>query len=194
MAFGPNQDTRQDRLPPGQRLTGDLPVLHYGRAPAVDLDAWRFRTFGEVTDRLELTLEEFKSLPAVDLVADIHCVTTWSKFDSHWRGVLFSTVNELARPTAGATYGLIHGEPDYTTGLPLEALLDDDVIFAYEYEGMPITAEHGAPVRLVVPKRYFYKSAKWVTGVEYLTEPRLGFWERAGYSESADPWREERYG
>jgi DMSO/TMAO reductase YedYZ molybdopterin-dependent catalytic subunit len=181
------------RLPDGQHLTTGFPVLHYGQVARVDLEKWRFRVFGEVRQPLELTLEDLKRLPVTDLVADIHCVTTWSKFDTRWRGVRFSEIHKLVAPAAGVTYGLAHAEQGYTTGLPLAAWLDDDVLIAWEYDGEPLTAEHGGPVRMVVPKRYFYKSAKWVTGMEYLSRPQLGFWERNGYSEGADPWREERY-
>lgn len=182
-----------DRLPPGQRLASDFPVLHYGSVPKIDIDTWRFRVFGEVEEGIAFTCEEFVRLPMTEFTCDIHCVTTWSKFDTHWRGVSFADIHERIRPREGASYVLVHGAPSYTTGAPLEKLLAEDVFFAVEYEGEPLTPEHGWPVRLVVPKLYFYKSAKWVTGIEYLREPKLGFWEDLGYSETADPWREERY-
>ena len=182
-----------DRLPPGQHPTEDLPVLHYGTVPKIDIATWRLRVFGEVDRESSFDFEELRRLPLVDVTADIHCVTTWTKLDARWRGVPFSEIHELCAPRESATYVLVHGAPDYTTGVPLDVLLGPDVILATEYDGRPLTLEHGWPVRLVVPKLYFYKSAKWVTGIEYLSEPKLGFWERSGYSETADPWREERY-
>jgi DMSO/TMAO reductase YedYZ molybdopterin-dependent catalytic subunit len=181
------------RLPPGQHLTTSFPVLHYGSVPRVDPASWRFRLFGDVEEPLELSLDDLKALPVTELVTDIHCVTTWSKYDTRWRGVRFREVHGHVKLRPGVTYGLSHGEQGYSTGLPLEAWLDDDVLIAWEFDGEPLTAEHGGPVRMLVPKRYFYKSAKWANGMEYLTGPRLGFWERNGYSEGADPWREERY-
>ena len=185
---------RHKKLPPGQRLIEDFPVLHYGDVPEVNIETWDFTVKGLVRNPLRLSFDEFMKLPSVELRADFHCVTGWTKFDLHWKGVLFKTIAELANPLPDARYVLIFAENNYTTNLPLDIAMDNDVIFAYEYEGKPLTPEHGYPLRLVVPKRYAYKSAKWVRGIEFLQKDRPGFWEVRGYSNSADPWKEERYG
>ncbi len=185
---------RHKRIPPGQRLVKDLPVLHYGEIPKIDINNWDFTVKGLVRSPLRFTFQEFIKLPSVELVADFHCVTGWSMLDLKWKGILFKTIAQLAEPLSEARYVLILAENDYTTNLPLDVAMDDDVIFAFEYDGKPLTPEHGYPLRLVVPKRYAYKSAKWVRGVEFLSEDRPGFWEIRGYSNSADPWKEERYG
>jgi DMSO/TMAO reductase YedYZ molybdopterin-dependent catalytic subunit len=185
---------RHKKLPPGQRLIEDFPVLHYGDVPEVNIEDWDFTVKGLVRNPLRLSFDEFMKLPSVELRADFHCVTGWTKFNLHWKGVLFKTIAELANPLPDARYVLIFAENNYTTNLPLDIAMDNDVIFAYEYEGKPLTPEHGYPLRLVVPKRYAYKSAKWVRGIEFLQKDRPGFWEVRGYSNSADPWKEERYG
>jgi DMSO/TMAO reductase YedYZ molybdopterin-dependent catalytic subunit len=140
-----------------------------------------------------LTYDELQALPVKEMVADIHCVTGWSKLDTRWKGVAPQEIMRLARPESEAAYVLVHGEGGYTTNLPLEALLDDDVVLAYGYEGEELPPERGGPLRLVVPNRYFYKSAKWVRGLELMAEDRPGFWEQRGYHNNADPWEEERY-
>lgn len=183
-----------NRLPPGQRVIEEFPVLHYDGIPEIDMDSWDFTVKGLVRNPLSLTFQEFMRLPAVEMKADFHCVTGWSKFDLLWKGVLFKTIAELANPFAETRYVLILAENNYTTNLPLNVAIDNDVLFAFEYDGKHLTPEHGYPLRLVVPKRYAYKSAKWVRGVEFLAEDRPGFWESRGYSNSADPWKEERYG
>jgi DMSO/TMAO reductase YedYZ molybdopterin-dependent catalytic subunit len=183
----------QARIPPGQVLTEKWPVLHYGPVPKVDLAHWSFRIWGLVAQPLEWTWEQFLSLPSVESVSDIHCVTRWSRLDNRWRGVPVREVLARARPLPQARFVLAHAEYGYTANLPLEALLDDDVLLAYEHDGQPLTPEHGFPLRLVVPKRYFWKSAKWVRGLELLAEDRLGFWEQLGYHNDADPWQEQRY-
>jgi DMSO/TMAO reductase YedYZ molybdopterin-dependent catalytic subunit len=185
---------RHKKLPPGQRLIEDFPVLHYGDVPEVNIEDWDFTVKGLVRNPLRLSLDEFMKLPSVELRADFHCVTGWTKFNLHWKGVLFKTIAELANLLPDARYVLIFAENNYTTNLLLDIAMDNDVIFAYEYKGKPLTPEHGYPLRLVVPKRYAYKSAKWVRGIEFLQKDRPGFWEVRGYSNSADPWKEERYG
>ncbi len=184
----------KDRLPPGQRLIKDFPALHYGPVPYIDIKSWRFQVTGLVLNPIILTFEEFLKLESSLIKADFHCVTGWSKFDITWKGVKFKVIAELAKPLPDAKFVNIIAENDYKTSLPLEVAMDDDVIFAYESEGKPFTPEHGYPLRLVVPKKYAYKSAKWVKAVEFMKEDRLGFWEQRGYSNSADPWKEERYG
>jgi len=182
------------RLPPGQKLIKVFPVLHYGEIPEIDIEKWNFTVEGLIKTPLRFTFQEFVKLPSIEITADFHCVTGWTKFDLRWKGVPFKTIAKLATPLPEARYVFIYAENDYTTNLPLEVAMDDDVIFAYEYEGKPLSLERGFPLRLVVPKRYGYKSAKWVRGIEFLQNNKPGFWEIRGYSNSADPWKEERYG
>lgn len=185
---------KKNRLPPNQKLTNDFPVLHYGSIPQFDEKTWDFTTSGLIEKPLRLTFSEFLSLPSVEITADFHCVTGWSKFDLIWKGVLFTTIASMTKPLQTAKFVNIIAEHGYTTNIPLEVAMDEDVIFAYQYSGKLLTPEHGFPLRLVVPKKYAYKSAKWVRSLEFLAEDKPGFWEVRGYSNSADPWKEERYG
>ncbi len=182
-----------DRIPPGQHLTDKFPVLHYGSVPSVDLARWDFRVYGEVDNPLTLTWEQFRALPRKQVVTDIHCVTRWSKLDTHWEGVAIQTILELAQVRPSAVHVVGHAEQGYTANVPLAVLDDDDVLLADTYEGEPLTPEHGWPLRLIVPKKYFWKGPKWIRGLEFVTHDRLGFWERYGYNNDADPWREERF-
>ena len=182
------------RLPPGQYLTEKWPVLHAGSVPKTDLATWDFRVFGEVESPLTLTWEQLLELPSREIVVDIHCVTRWSRFDASFRGVHWSTIAELVRPKPAARFVVAHAEQDFTANVPLEAIEDEHALLVYEADGEPLTPEHGWPLRLVVPSRYFWKSAKWLRGLELLTADRPGFWERYGYHNDADYWREERYG
>jgi DMSO/TMAO reductase YedYZ molybdopterin-dependent catalytic subunit len=168
------------RLPPGQYLTPKWPVLHIGSVPAVDLSTWDLRVFGEVAEPLRLTWKELRALPATEVTADIHCVTRWSRFDARFRGVRFAELAALARPTAAARFVVAHAEAGYTANLPLDALAEARSLLAYEADGEPLAPEHGGPLRLVVPTRYFWKSATWIRGLEFLTDDRRGFWERYG--------------
>lgn len=181
------------RLPPGQRETNKFPVLHAGSVPKVDLDKWRFTTSGLIDDPLDLTYSQMTSLPGIKIVCDIHCVTRWSKFNTHWEGIPAKTILDLTGPKTTAFYALIHAENGFTTNLPLEILYEKESIFAYKHDDKPLTAEHGWPVRLVVPRLYFWKSAKWVTGIELIERDTPGFWEKHGYHMEGDPWKEERY-
>lgn len=181
------------RLPPGQVETRKWPVLTYGEVPRIDLPDWRFRLFGRVGRERELTWEEFSSLPRVEVISDIHCVTRWSRFDNRWEGVAAEAILRLAEPLPSARFVLVHALGDYTTNLPLEALQEKDALFADRHDGQPLPAEHGGPLRLVVPRLYFWKSAKWVCGLEFLDRDRAGFWERNGYHLHGDPWKEERH-
>lgn len=181
------------RIPPGQYLTDKFPVLHYGSVPRVDLASWTFRVWGQVENPLSLTWEEYRTLPRRTVTTDIHCVTRWSKLDTVWEGVAIQEILRLARPTTTATHVLAHCEQGYTANLPLRVLDDDDVLLADTFGGQPLEPEHGWPLRLLVPKRYFWKSAKWLRGLEFLDHDELGFWERYGYHNDADPWREERF-
>jgi DMSO/TMAO reductase YedYZ molybdopterin-dependent catalytic subunit len=182
-----------DRLPPGQYLTDKWPVLHTGSVPRFDPATWELRIGGLVQTPIRLTYPEVRALPAVRVRCDIHCVTAWSKLDVEFEGVLAKTVLELARPRPEARYAMVHAEQGYETNLPLDYLLADDALFAYRANGADLTPEHGWPLRLVVPRLYFWKSAKWVRGIELLAQDRPGFWERNGYHNHADPWKEERY-
>jgi DMSO/TMAO reductase YedYZ molybdopterin-dependent catalytic subunit len=181
------------RLPPGQVQTGKWPVLTFGETPRIDLAAWRFRLFGRVAREISLTWEEFRALPRVERISDIHCVTRWSRLDNRWEGVLARELVRLARPEPSARFVMVHGYSDYTTNLPMETLLDDDVLFALRHDGKDLEPEHGGPLRLVVPRLYFWKSAKWASGLEFMDRDRAGFWERNGYHMHGDPWSEERH-
>ena len=183
----------KDRIPPGQYFTEKWPVLHYGSVPTTDLRTWNFRVWGEVEEPFSITWEEFRALPRKQVHTDIHCVTRWSRLDVDFDGVAIQTVLERARVKPTARFAIAHCEQGYTTNMPLAVLNDDDVLLCDTADGEPLTAEHGAPLRLLVPKRYFWKSAKWIRGIELVTEDQLGFWERYGYNNSADPWKEERF-
>lgn len=189
----PRTVASQDRLPPGQRLTAGFPVLDLGVQPEITPDAWSLSTDGEVENPIALDWAAFNALPQVGDVSDFHCVTTWSKFDCRWEGVAFITLYELVRPTEAARFVYFTSYDGYSTNVPLERCLDDDVLIATRFEGAPITREHGGPARVIIPKLYAWKGAKFVKGIHFLTEDRLGFWEERGYSNSADPWKEERY-
>jgi DMSO/TMAO reductase YedYZ molybdopterin-dependent catalytic subunit len=182
------------RVPPGQTVTAKWPVLTYGDSPKVDTARWRFRIFGAVEIPRHWTWTEFSALPSVEIRSDVHCVTRWSRLDNRWRGVRPRDLLAEARPHPTARHVMVHAEPDYTTNLPLEALIEDDVLLATHHDGSPMPAEHGGPVRLVVPRLYFWKSAKWVTGFELMEKDRPGLWEGSGYHMRGDPWLEERFG
>jgi DMSO/TMAO reductase YedYZ molybdopterin-dependent catalytic subunit len=183
-----------DRLPPGQYLTEKWPVLHAGTVPNTDLATWDFRVFGEVESPITLSWEEFTALPTHEITTDIHCVTRWSRFDTSFEGVHWSELAKVVKPKPSARYVLAHAEQDFTANVPIAALEDEEALLAYKADGEPLTPEHGWPLRLVIPKRYFWKSAKWLRGIELLDHDEPGFWERLGYHNEADYWKEERYG
>ena len=185
---------RANRLPPGQKLTDRFPVLHYGPAVKIDISKWKFSITGLVEKEKEINFAEFAGLKRVKVLSDIHCVTTWTKLDNHWEGPSTSIIKELVEIKADAKFVIIHAAGNFTTNLSLTDFFETDVLFAMKYENKPLTPEHGYPVRLVVPRLYFWKSAKWVTGVEFVAKDSPGFWESAGYHNHGDPWREERYG
>jgi DMSO/TMAO reductase YedYZ molybdopterin-dependent catalytic subunit len=181
------------RTPPGQVLTHKFPVLHFGQVPAYpDLSRWDLRVFGDVETPFSLNWTELRQLPTAEVTLDIHCVTRWSKLDTTWAGVPFAHIAEVAQPRA-ARHVTLHSQHGYTTNVPLEVALDPQCILAWHYDGKPLEPDHGYPLRAIVPGRYFWKSAKWLRAIEFTVDDRLGFWERNGYSNSADPWREERY-
>ena len=182
------------RLPPGQYLTEKWPVLHAGSVPKTDLATWDFKVFGEVEEPLTLTYDQLQALPHTEITLDIHCVTRWSRFDASFKGVHWRELAKLVRPKPTARFVVAHAEQGFTSNVPLEALEDDHALVAWEADGQPLEPEHGWPVRLVVPSRYFWKSAKWLRGLELLADDQPGFWERYGYHNDADYWREQRYG
>ena len=182
------------RLPPGQYLTEKWPVLHAGEVPDIDVATWTLAVSGEVEQPLMLTFEQLRALPATDVTTDIHCVTRWSRFDARFRGVHWRELARLCRPKPTARFAIAHAEHGFTANVPISALEDDDALVVYEADGEPLTADHGYPVRLVVPTRYFWKSAKWLRGIELSAVDKPGFWERYGYHNDADFWQEQRYG
>jgi len=181
------------RVPPGQTLTSKWPVLTYGLTPRFDPKRWTFRCFGLVEEEASWTFEELCALPRVRITSDVHCVTRWSKLDNRWEGISIREIMKRVRPRPEARYVMQHADPDYTTNIALEDLLDDDVLLALKHNGRDLEPDHGGPVRLVVPKLYFWKSAKWLRAFEFLDVNPPGFWEQNGYHMHADPWREERY-
>ena len=181
------------RVPPGQYLTEKWPVLHYGPVPPFNPKTWDFRVFGEVENEIKLTWDEFQKLEQTAVTADMHCVTTWSRLDQKWEGVPFSKIVELAKPTPEAKFVIAHSEYGFTANTPIEYCLRDDCLIAVRANGAPLTAEHGSPARLVVPRLYAWKSAKWLRGIEFRETDASGFWERNGYNNRGDPWKEERY-
>jgi DMSO/TMAO reductase YedYZ molybdopterin-dependent catalytic subunit len=194
IARGPHlTPDQQQRVPPGQYVTEKWPVLHYGSVPRVDLATWTLRVWGEVDAPFSLTWAEFKTLPRKTVHTDIHCVTRWSKLDTDFEGVAIQEILRRAQVRPAARFVVAHAEQGYTANLPLGVLDDDDVLLADLFDGQPLAPEHGYPLRLFVPKRYFWKSAKWIRGLEFLDHDELGFWERYGYHNDADPWKEERF-
>lgn len=183
----------EGRLPPGQSLTLKWPVLHHGSIPHFDPASWDFKVSGVVETPLRLSWDEFRALPQTETMSDFHCVTRWSRLDNRWKGVSFTDVLKLAKPRAEAQFALVLAEEGYTANVPLPDLLRPNVLFAFEHDGEPLPAEHGGPLRLVVPHLYGWKSVKWVRGLQLLDHDRLGFWERNGYHEYGDVWREQRY-
>ena len=181
------------RLPPGQSLTLKWPVLHEGDIPVFDRKHWDFQARGLVQNPIALSWEEFGRLPQNRIRADFHCVTTWSKFDNEWGGVPFRVIAEMVRPLPQARYVMVHADAGYTTNVPLEDLLRDNVLFASSHAPEPFTPEHGAPLRLIVPHLYAWKSPKWVRGLDFMEQDRPGYWERVGYHMRGDPFREQRY-
>lgn len=183
----------QEDAPPGQFVTEKFPVLTYGATPKIPLDEWRFRVFGLVEEEVSLDWRQFNALPKLALDAEFHCVTQWSKLQNAWEGVAFNEIMKLVTLKPEATHVMAHCYGGYSTNLALDVAADDDVLFAYAHDGEPLAAAHGGPLRLVVPKRYGWKSAKWVNGLEFMPEDRPGFWEVRGYHMEGDPWKEQRF-
>jgi DMSO/TMAO reductase YedYZ molybdopterin-dependent catalytic subunit len=182
------------RLPPGQYLTEKWPVLHAGTVPDTDLATWEFRVFGEVENPVTLTWEQFDALPKSENTQDIHCVTRWSRFDARFGGVHWREIAKLVQPKPSARFVIAHAEQGFTANVPIEYLRDEHALLATHANGEPLAPEHGYPLRLVIPGKYFWKSAKWLRAIELTAVDKPGFWERYGYHNDADPFREQRYG
>jgi DMSO/TMAO reductase YedYZ molybdopterin-dependent catalytic subunit len=183
----------EGRLPPNQAVTQKFPVLHYGSVPDINPATWKLSVTGEVEQPMSWTWEEFRQLPTTTIQVDIHCVTGWSKFDTTWEGPLFRDFIKLFGVKPTAQHVIAHAPHGFTTNLPLEVMLEDDVLLAWKYNGEFLEPDHGFPVRTLVPRRYFWKSAKWLTRLEFSTVDKPGFWEQAGYHNNGDPWKEERH-
>jgi len=181
------------RLPPGQYLTEKWPVLHAGDVPRIDLATWNLRVWGQVEKELTLSWDELGSLPTVEVTEDIHCVTRWSRFDATFSGIPWSALAERVRPLDTANFAIAHAEQGFTANVPAEFLEHEGALLATHADGEPLTLEHGWPLRLIIPGKYFWKSAKWLRGIELTSNDRPGFWERYGYHNDADPWEEQRY-
>ena len=182
------------RLPPGQILTQKFPVLDLGVKPDIPLDQWRFSVSGLVENPIDWGWQEFKAQPQTTIVTDIHCVTTWSRYDNEWQGVSAKHLLDVLRPKPEAAFLVFYSHDGYTTNVPLKSFNDDDVMLAHSWNGEPLSREHGGPVRPIIPKLYFWKSAKWVKHITFMDKDAPGFWEVRGYHNDADPWKEERFG
>lgn len=191
---GSSADRASQRLPPGQREVNTWPVLDLGVQPAIDRKTWRLDIGGAVRNRQSWSWSDFIGQPQQRFVSDIHCVTAWSRFDNHWDGVAARDLVRLVEPLPTARHVIFHGYDGYTTNVSLAAFDDDDVLIAHSWEGAPISTEHGGPVRIILPKLYLWKSAKWIRRIEFAEHDRPGFWEVRGYHNHGDPWTEERYG
>ena len=193
--FGPRYPEEiAKRIPPGQRLVKTWPVLHFGPIPDFDESTWNLEANGRVANPFTLTYSELTALGPADVQADMHCVTGWSTLDNTWTGVPFRVLAEKAGVQDDAKWVIAHCDYGYTSDLSLQAMMDDDVLVAWAHGGEPLTGEHGFPLRLVVPKRYAWKSAKWLRGLEFSAQNKRGFWEVRGYSNTALPWNNDRYG
>jgi DMSO/TMAO reductase YedYZ molybdopterin-dependent catalytic subunit len=201
MLFGENTERKKlerqmrdaGRLPPGQSLTLKWPVLHYGSIPRFDPARWDFQISGLVEKPVSLNWEEFNKLPQIEEVADFHCVTRWSRFDNRWQGISTAEILKLAPPLPAAHFVLVHAEAGYTANMPLADFARPESLFAFRHNGEPLSAEHGYPVRLIVPNLYAWKSVKWVRGIEFLATDQPGFWEQNGYHIYGDPFKEQRF-
>ena len=184
---------RENRVPPGQRLTDKWPILHYGSAPQIEAAQWTLTISGLVTQQTTITYEDLLALPRTKVLSDIHCVTGWSRLDNLWEGVSAQTIRESINILPEARFVTVLSWGGFTTNLTIEDFIQADVLLAIKHDSQPLSASHGYPVRLVVPRLYFWKSAKWVSGVEFRAEDQPGFWESYGYHNHGDPWKEERY-
>lgn len=187
-------DPEHDRLPPGQRLVENWPVLDLGVQPAIALSDWKLAVDGLVANPLTWTYADLLAQPQVEDTSDIHCVTQWSRYDNRWSGVATQHLLNLVKPLPSAAHLILHGYDGYTTNVTLEQFSDDDCLIVHSHDGAPLSREHGGPVRLIIPRYYLWKSAKWLKRIEFAGADRPGFWENRGYHNFADPWLEQRYG
>ncbi|MBI5129970.1 MAG: sulfite oxidase-like oxidoreductase [Rhodopseudomonas palustris] len=183
----------EQRLPPGQHLTKDWPVLDLGLSPAISRERWRLDVYGSVAQPLFWDWAQFMAQPQSDVVSDIHCVTTWSRYDNRWQGLATRALLDACQPHAQARFVVLHSYDGYTTNLALEDFAAADALIAHSWSGAPLEQEHGGPVRLVVPHLYFWKSAKWLQAIEFRDDDAPGYWEVRGYHNRGDPWTEQRY-
>lgn len=186
-------ETLQHRVPPGQVIASRWPVLHQGVVPPFDPETWDLRVWGLVDSPRSWTWAQLQTLPSATVNGDLHCVTRWSTLDHVWTGVMPAAIVDLVGVMSSARFVLLHGEGGYTANVPIDVFLEGNVVLATHHDSEPLTPEHGAPLRAVIPDRYAWKSVKWLRGMEFLAEDRPGFWEAFGYSNGADPWREERF-
>ncbi|MCL5773482.1 MAG: sulfite oxidase-like oxidoreductase [Firmicutes bacterium] len=184
---------KKERIPPGQSKTEDFPVLHVGDVPVFDPKTWIFSVEGLVENPVTVSFDEFRKIAPAESTSDFHCVTGWSRLDNRWEGLLFKDLCKLVKPLPEAKFVSVIAEGDYTTSLSMEEMLEDEVIFAWSLEGKPLEPDHGGPLRAVVPHKYAYKCAKWVRKLIFTAQKEPGYWETRGYSDSADPWKEERF-
>jgi len=191
---GATADPGRDRLPPGQRLVENWPVLDLGVQPEIPLDRWRLTIDGLVEAPTVWRWDDVLAQPEFEDVSDIHCVTSWSRFDNRWRGVSARHLLSVVRPRPEAKHVIFHSYDTYTTNVALDAFAEEDVLLATHHDGEPIPVEHGGPLRVIMPRWYFWKSAKWVKRIEFVAADRPGFWEERGYHNEGDPWQEQRYG
>lgn len=183
----------KQRLPPGQQPTEKFPVLTYGDVPAINITDWRLKAWGSLEQEVKWTWEEFSRLPFSTITADFHCVTHWSRFDDRWGGVLFKDLLPLLKLNEGVRFVMQHSYGGYTTNLPLQVMIEEDVMLATMLNDSPLPPEHGGPLRIITPRRYAWKGAKWLQSLEFMSDDRPGFWEMNGYSNTADPWKNDRY-
>lgn len=193
MGSGPLNRHGMPQLPVGQTETRKWPVLDLGYQPEIGLDRWRLIIDGEVENPVTLKWQDFLNLPQTEDISDFHCVTTWSRMNVPWKGVRFADLAALVLPKETATHVLCYGYDTYTTNLRMEEALKNDVLLVHTADGKPLTKEHGGPVRMITPQLYAWKGSKWIKRIQFLTENRLGFWEERGYSDTAYPWRNDRY-
>jgi DMSO/TMAO reductase YedYZ molybdopterin-dependent catalytic subunit len=185
---------QQLKLPPGQVATEKFPIYTYDETPNIETKDWKLRVWGEVEEERVFTWDEFMQLPQTTIRADFHCVTRWSRFDDDWTGVRFKDFVKVLKLKPTAKFIMQHTYDNYTTNLPIEVMLDEEVMFAHTFNGEPLPREHGGPMRIFTPKRYAWKGAKWINGIEFMPHDKPGLWERNGYNTPADPWKEERFG
>jgi len=189
----PQDPALDNRLPPGQMLTERFPILHEGEVPQYDMSTWNLRLFGEVEEEKVLHFIDIQNMPKSKINCDIHCVTRWSKFDTVWEGIRFNDLLKKIKLKTSVKHVMIHADENYSANIPLDDLLGDEILLATHYDGKPLTEKHGFPLRLIVSHLYFWKSTKWIRGIEFMKEDRPGFWERNGFHNRADPFKEERF-